>query len=290
MPTKIEKDEISGQHTTGHEWDGIRELNTPMPRWWLWVFYACVAFSVVWWVLYPAWPVPGGFTRGVLGYSTRAEQAASLAEQQAARTTQAAGLAEASLEDIAKDPAKLELARAIGKSAFALNCAQCHGSGAQGFVGFPNLNDDAWVWGGTLDQIATTLQHGIRWAADPDTRQSQMPAFGADGTLTAAQISDVADYVMSLRGQTGDAEAVKRGEAIYAENCAACHQDGGVGSIDVGAPRLASAVNLYGGDKAAVVAQVTRPRHGVMPAWGSRLDPVTIKSLTVYVHSLGGGQ
>lgn len=290
MPTKIEKDEISGQHTTGHEWDGIRELNTPMPRWWLYVFYATIAFSALWWVLYPSWPMPGGFTRGVLGYTTRGEHAVSLADQQTARAAQAQGLADASLEDIAGDPAKLELARAIGKSAFALNCAQCHGSGAQGFVGFPNLNDDVWLWGGSLEAIATTLQHGIRWTADPDTRQSQMPAFGADGLLTAEQIDDVATYVTSLRGEAGDGEATKRGEAVFAENCAACHLDGGVGNPDMGAPKLASAVNLYGSDKAAIVAQVTRPRHGVMPAWSARLDPVTVKSLAIYVHSLGGGQ
>jgi cytochrome c oxidase cbb3-type subunit 3 len=290
MPTKIEKDEISGQHTTGHEWDGIRELNTPMPRWWLYIFYACIAFSVVWWVFYPSWPLPGGFTPGVLGYSTRAEHQAALGQQQATRTIQAASLAEASPEEIESDPAKLELAVAIGRSAFALNCAQCHGSGAQGFAGFPNLNDDVWLWGGTHEAIITTLQHGVRWAADPDTRISLMPAFGADAVLTPEQIGDVADYVMSLRGTTGNAEATTRGLAVFTENCAACHQDGGIGNAELGAPRLASAVHLYGGERADVIAQVTRPRHGVMPAWSARLDPVTIKALAVYVHSLGGGQ
>ncbi len=290
MPTKIEKDEISGQHTTGHEWDGIRELNTPMPRWWLYIFYACIAFSVVWWVLYPAWPLPGGFTSGVLGYSTRGEHIASLAAQQTARASQAVGLGDASPEEIESDPARLELAVAIGKSAFALNCAQCHGSGAQGFAGFPNLNDDVWLWGGTHQAIITTLQHGVRWTADPDTRISPMPAFGADGVLTPAQISDVADYVMSLRGTVGDADAMARGMAVFTENCVACHLEGGIGNTEVGAPRLASAVHLYGGERTDVIAQVTRPRHGVMPAWSSRLDPITIKSLAVYVHSLGGGQ
>ena len=285
-----EKDEITGTETTGHEWDGIRELDTPMPRWWLWTYYACVVFALGYVIAYPAWPLINGATPGLLGYSSRGELLKEVDLAHAAQATQLEKVKALSLEDIRKDADLLQFAVAGGRAAFRVNCIQCHGSGAAGGKGYPNLNDDDWLWGGTLDQIHTTLQHGIRYTADAETRQSLMPSFGADGILKAEQISDVADFVLKLSGQTFDADAATRGATVFAENCAACHGEKGEGKREFGGPRLSDAITLYVSDKASIVAQVTRPRQGVMPAWNTRLDEVTIKQLTVYVHSLGGGE
>jgi cytochrome c oxidase cbb3-type subunit 3 len=286
----LEKDDISGTETTGHEWDGIKELNTPLPRWWLWTFYACIAFALGYVIVYPAWPLVNGATPGLLGYSSRAEL---LKDVDIARTAQSAQLEKVKslpLEEIRKDAGLLQFAVAGGRAAFRVNCIQCHGSGAAGGKGYPNLNDDDWLWGGTLDQIHTTLQHGVRYTADPDTRQSPMPAFGADEILKPEQINDVSEYVLKLSGQTFDADAATRGVTVFAENCVACHGDAGEGKQEFGGPRLTDAIALYVSDKASIVAQINKPRQGVMPAWGTRLDEVTIKQLAIYVHSLGGGE
>ena len=285
-----EKDDISGTETTGHEWDGIKELNTPLPRWWLWTFYATIVFALGYIIAYPAWPLVNGATPGLLGYSSRSEL---LKEVDTARLAQSAQLEKVKtlpLEEIRKDADLLQFAVAGGRAAFRVNCIQCHGSGAAGSKGYPNLNDDDWLWGGTLDQIHTTLQHGIRYTADPDTRQSPMPAFGADGILKPEQISDVAEYALRLSGQTFDSEAATRGVTVFTENCVACHGEAGEGMREFGGPRLADPIALYVADKASIVAQITRPRHGLMPAWNTRLDEVTIKQLAIYVHSLGGGE
>jgi cytochrome c oxidase cbb3-type subunit 3 len=287
--SKIEIDKPTGQATTGHEWDGIKELNTPLPRWWLWTFYACIAFSLVYVVLYPAIPLVNSATRGVLGYSTRAEVETAMT---AAKTAQAGNLervATLSLEDIAADAELKRFAVAGGRSAFLVNCVPCHGSGAAGSAGYPNLNDDDWVWGGTLDDIQTTIAHGVRFEQDPDTRVSQMPVFG-DGLLEAGQIDAVTDFVLSLSGEGHDAALAETGKTVFADNCAACHGETGAGDRVFGAPALNDAIWLYGKDKAGIVAQINGPRHGVMPAWAHRLDPTTIKQLTLYVHSLGGGE
>ena len=285
-----EKDEISGTETTGHEWDGIRELETPMPRWWLWTYYASVVFALGYVIAYPAWPLVSGATPGVLGYSSRGELLKEVDAARAAQATQLDKVKALPLEDIRKDADLLQFAVAGGRAAFRVNCIQCHGSGAAGGKGYPNLNDDDWLWGGTLDQIHTTLQHGIRYTPDSETRQSLMPSFGADGILKSEQISDVAEYVLKLSNQTFDVDAAARGVTVFAENCVACHGDNGEGKREFGGPRLTDTLALYVSDKASIVAQVTRPRQGVMPAWSARLDEVTIKQLAVYVHSLGGGE
>ena len=181
--------------------------------------------------------------------------------------------------------------RASGAAAFANNCAPCHGAGGQGAKGYPNLNDDDWLWGGKLADIQTTLQHGIRWDADKATRSSMMPAFGKDGTLKADEIANVAQYVRSLSGlpNEGNADLVK-GKKLFADNCAACHAEDGKGNQELGAPNLTDKIWLYGSDTASIVNRINVGGGGVMPAWGDRLDPTTIKALTVYVHSLGGGK
>ncbi len=285
----VEVDEPTGQKTTGHEWDGIRELNTPLPRWWLWTFYACIAFALVYVVLYPAIPLVHSATRGLLGYSTRAEVEKSLTEAVDAQSANLQQIASMSVDDIAKNEDLTRFAVAGGRSAFLVNCVQCHGSGAAGSPGYPNLNDDDWLWGGTLDVIHTTITHGVRYVQDPDTRVSEMPAFG-DGILDPQQIEQVANYVLSLSGSDHDAALAEQGKQLFADNCAVCHGDDGGGNHELGAPRLNDAIWLYSGTLKAIEAQITKPRHGVMPAWAQRLDPTTIKELALFVFSLGGGE
>lgn len=289
MATNKEVDQVSGTETTGHEWDGIKELNTPLPRWWLVVFYGCIAWAVVYWVLMPAWPTLHGYTHGLLGYSQRAAVASSIKDLNAFRAKEAAGLDNASLQQIVKDPKLLEFALAEGKSVFGDNCAPCHGSGAQGSKGYPNLNDDDWLWGGSLKDIQHTITVGIR-STSPDTRQSQMPAFGRDNLLKPAQINDLTEYVVHLSGREADAAAVARAKPLFETNCAACHGPDGKGNRMFGAPNLTDQVWLYGSKRAAIHDQIVNGHGGVMPTWGGRLSPETIKSLAVYVHSLGGGE
>ncbi len=284
-------DKISGQTTTGHEWDGIRELNTPLPRWWLWTFYATIAFSVVWWVLYPAWPLASNFTHGVLGYTNRGQVAVDVAAIQAQRAQTEAGLDKASVTEIIADKKLLGLALAHGKAAFAEDCAPCHGSGGQGSKGYRNLTNEDWLWGGTVEDIQTTITHGIRADYDPDTRTSAMPAFGAQGILKPEEIRQVASYVRTLsKLAPEDGVDVAAGKKIFADNCAACHGDDGKGNTAMGAANLTDGLQLYGSDFKDLIQTITYARNSTMPAWGARLDPVTIKSLAVYVHSLGAGQ
>jgi cytochrome c oxidase cbb3-type subunit 3 len=287
---EAERDQVSGTETTGHEWDGIKELNTPLPRWWLWTFYATIVWALIYTILYPAWPLVTSATKGVLGYSSRSQVAETVAAAKAAQSRYLERIASQPLEDIRADRELFEFALAGGRSAFAVNCSPCHGSGAQGARGFPNLNDDDWLWGGTLDDIDLSIRHGIRYAADEETRISEMPAFGRDGLLEPAQIADVAQFVRSLSGKDRDADAASRGEQIFTDNCAACHGPTGDGDPAQGAPALDDAIWLYGDTAEAIAAQATDPRHGIMPAWAGRLDDTVIKQLALYVHALGGGE
>lgn len=285
-----ELDEISGTETTGHAWDGIKELNTPLPRWWLWTFYITIVWAVVYCVLYPAIPMITTSTKGMLGYSSRGDVAEAIKVANAAQSKYLDQMEKSSLEEIVNDKDLFQFAVAGGKSAFAVNCIQCHGSGAAGSKGYPNLNDDDWLWGGDLETIQTTILHGIRFAGDDDTRVSDMPAFGRDELLEKEQINDVAEFVLSLSGKSEDSAAAERGKQLFADNCAACHGESGEGNQELGAPNLTDAIWLYGGNKETVVQTITNSRKGVMPAWAHRLDPVTIKKLVVFVHALGGGK
>lgn len=289
--SKKEIDEPTGTETTGHVWDGIRELNTPLPRWWLWLFYATIIWAFGYMILYPAIPLLSQGTPGVLGYSSRQQVEDDLVRVSESRSELDSQIASMDLADIAADSTLADYARRSGASSFKMVCVQCHGSGAQGSqeYGYPNLNDDAWLWGGSLDQIYNTITHGVRNETDPNAHASLMPAFG-EGMLTRQQISDVADYVLSLSGRDHEAEAAERGAPLYAQNCAVCHGADGEGNTALGAPRLNDAIWLYGGSHEALVAQITHPRLGVMPAWAPHFDDATRKKLAVYVHSLGGGQ
>ena len=285
----IEKDPVSGQYTTGHEWDGIQELNTPLPRWWVYVFWVCIIFSVGYWIVYPAWPTPNGFTPGIWHWSSRGLLDQELAEQKIARSAWLSKFEASSVEDIEKDKTLLNYALAGGKIAFGDNCAACHGTGGVGAPGaYPSLADDVWLWGGTLADIQQTITHGVR-NDDPDSRTSLMPNFGADGILQPEQIAQVAEYVAAVSHK--QEAAALPGAAIFAENCTVCHGDNAEGNQAVGAPPLSTLVRTFTKPTVeGVTAQVTKPKHGVMPSWGRRLDASTIKMLTVYVHSLGGGK
>jgi len=284
-------DSVTGQTTTGHEWDGIRELNTPLPRWWLWTFYACILFAIVYWILYPAWPLVNSFSHGVLGFSSRGQVADDVKAIQAQRAQTEAGLDKASVTQIVADKKLLSLALAHGKAAFAEDCAPCHGSGGQGSKGYRNLTNEDWLWGGTLDDIQTTITHGIRADYDKDTRSSAMPSFGRDGILKPEEIRQVASYVRTLSKLAPEAGVdVAAGKKIFADNCAVCHGDDGKGNLAMGSANLTDGLQLYGGDFNDLIQTITFARNSTMPAWGARLDPVTIKALAVFVHSLGAGQ
>lgn len=290
MTDHSEIDKFTGTATTGHEWDGIKELNTPLPRWWIITFYACIIWSVGYWIVYPAWPLVSGYTAGLLHYSSRADVAVELANLEKIRGEKMVTLGAASLAEIEKDPALLALARARGKAVFGDNCAPCHGSGGAGAKGYPNLNDDDWLWGGSLDQIMQTIEFGVR-SGHAKAHEGAMLAFGKEGILKSAEIVTVANYVRSLSGlSTSPGYDAVAGRKIFADNCASCHGDAGKGNQEVGAPNLTDKIWLYGSDQATIVETITNGRSGVMPAWTGRLDPSTIKAMAVYVHSLGGGQ
>jgi cytochrome c oxidase cbb3-type subunit 3 len=284
------RDAAPDADTTGHEWDGIRELNKPLPKWWLWTFYACIVWAIGYWLLMPSWPLVASYTKGYLGYSQRETVAEQLDEAKAAKAEYRQRIAASDLAAINADPELLRFALAGGEAAFGDNCAPCHGRGAQGAFGYPNLRDDSWLWGnGSLADIHQTILHGIR-ANDPETRNNQMPAFGRSGILTEPQIGDVAEYVLSLSGRADDKGSAERGAKVFAANCTPCHGPDGKGNQALGAPDLTDELWLYAGDKATVANTIRGGRGGVMPAWSGRLDPETIKELAVYVHSLGGGQ
>jgi cytochrome c oxidase cbb3-type subunit 3 len=289
MPTKIEKDSVTGRETTGHEWDGLKELNTPLPKWWLYVFYACIAWAFGMFVLYPSIPYGTGYFKGLLGYSERRTVDADVARITAQRKGAMDRIAALDYPAIKADPALLAVAMTGGQAAFATNCQPCHGAGGGGRPGYPALAAGAWIWGGTLADLQQTITHGIR-AADPDARQAAMPRFGADAMLKPDEIAAVTDYVWSKFYGHETTQDTSAGAKIFAENCVACHGEQGQGNRAVGAPRLASKVHVYGDTRDAILTQVTLPKQGVMPSWNTRLDPATIKAVTLYVHSLGGGE
>jgi cytochrome c oxidase cbb3-type subunit III len=282
-------DNKTGTSTTGHVWDGIRELDTPMPRWWVWVFLATIVWGVIYMVLYPALPGITGSTPGTLQWTSRGQNREQIKAAEAAQSGYIARVAASSLNDIIAQDDLFQFAVSAGRSVFQVNCIQCHGSGAAGGPGYPNLQDDEWIWGASLDQIAHTIHHGVRNGGD-EARDSLMPAFGVDGILDAAAIDNVSAYVLSLSGGQIIKGDVALGQTIFAENCVSCHGEKAEGNAEFGAPALANGIWLYGGEQAQLIAQIRNPRHGVMPAWGPRLGDVAVKELTAYIYSLGGAQ
>jgi len=290
MTGKKRIDEPTGTQTVGHEWDGIEELDTPMPRWWLWTFYATIIFAIGYCVVYPAWPGANGEAGGLFQWSSRDQLRKELDARDAQLNEVRQALAATDIHKLAGNEPLMQAAIAGGSAAFKVHCVQCHGSGAAGSKGYPNLNDDDWLWGGDLATIEKTILDGVRQPGHDATRFSQMPAFGRDGILQPAQIEDVTSFVRVISGQEKASTSAVRGKAIFEANCAICHGPQGHGDRAQGAPNLADAIWLYGGDRATIAQTVANSRYAVMPAWGERLDPATIRMLTAYVHSLGGGE
>jgi len=288
MPTKREKDELTGQETTGHEWDGIQELNTPLPKWWLYVFYASIVFSVIYMVLYPSIPWLSGHTEGMLGWDRRSELQETMQEARAEQAQYFERIAAADLQTIREDNELLNFSMAGGQATFADNCAPCHGQGGAGRPGgYPTLADDAWIWGGSLEAIHHTIANGVRNDHE-NSRQSMMPAYGQ--MLDSGQVRQVATYVKSLSAEVDNPDAVQAGQEIYSQQCVACHGPEAQGNPQMGAPNLSDQIWLYGARIDDLVSQISNPQHGNMPAWGERLEPEMVKMLAVYVHALGGGQ
>lgn len=293
--------------TTGHAWDGdLQEFNNPLPNWWLWGFYATVVFALIYWVLYPTWPVGTSYTKGVgneieyttkdgqtvkTHWNTRALLEKDLQEARAHQASYLAQLKDADFQQILADPKKRGFAMSVAKVLFADNCAACHQSGGSGLIGkYPNLLDDDWLWGGSFQQIETTIHDG---------RQGNMPAFGKQ--LTAKQIDDVSEYVLSLSGQHQVAEKVKRGEEVFngAGGCFACHTKAGTGNVAMGSANLTDHIwtiaNIQPGmtheQNQEAISNVIM--HGVsrkMPSWKQRFNETEIKMLALYVHELGVGK
>lgn len=292
MCAKPVKKEPRQVETTGHSWDGIEEFNNPLPRWWLWVLYATIVWGIGYTIAYPAWPLISSATPGLLGASTRADVEVEIAAVDKANAAIKDKLVAADLNAIGADPELAGYAERAGAAVFRTNCAQCHGSGAAGFEGkgYPNLLDDDWLWGGTMEDIHLTVTHGIRNTTDADARYSEMPKFGVDGILDETQIAQVAEHVLAISGQEHDAAMAAEGATVFADNCAACHMDDGSGDRSQGAPRLTDAIWLYGGSREKIIETVTKARFGVMPNWNQRLSEDEIRAVAYYVHSRGGGE
>jgi cytochrome c oxidase cbb3-type subunit III len=288
-PIKKEQRQVE---TTGHSWDGIEELNNPLPRWWVWVFYATIIWGIGYSIAYPAWPLIKEATPGLLGASTRADVAAEIAAVDAANAAIKEKLIAADLNAIGTDAELATYAENAGAAVFRTNCTTCHGSGAAGFEGkgYPNLLDDDWLWGGTMEDIHLTVTHGIRNTTDADARYSEMPKFGLDGILDETQIAQVAEHVLAISGQEHDAALATEGATLFADNCAACHMEDGSGDRAQGAPKLTDAIWLYGGSRERIIETVTKARFGVMPNWNQRLSEDEIRAVAYYVHSRGGGE
>jgi cytochrome c oxidase cbb3-type subunit 3 len=283
-------DAVTGTATTSHVWDDIRELNTPLPRWWLWLFYITIVWAVGYWIVYPAWPLVASFTSGALGWSSRGAVVSELNDLKSRRAPMNTKLAATALGDIKSDQALADFTYAQGRAAFRENCGPCHGAGGGGAKGYPNLNDNDWLWGGTLGELQQTIEFGVR-SGHAKAHESQMPAFGRDGMLKANEIAIVANYVRYIANLSTRPDIdLAAGKKIFADNCTVCHGADGKGNKELGAPNLTDGIWLFGSDEATLVEVITNSRGGVMPAWTGRLDPVTIKALAYYVHSLGGGE
>ena len=286
------RDPVTGRMTTGHEWNGIEELDTPVPRVVLFFLAATILFSIVYWVLMPAWPLGWTYTKGLLGVDQREIVTKQVRDAAAERAAWTDRIASTDYAAIAADPQLMRHIRDTGRTLFIDNCAVCHGIEGTGGPAFPDLAAKTWLWGGEPETIAETIRVGIN-SAHPRTRISQMMAFGRDGILTPDAVRDVVAYVRGISGQDlSDADRARTGagKEVYAANCASCHGEDGTGSRDVGAPNLTDKYWIYGGDAQSVSNSVHAGRQGHMPHWEGRLSPVEIKMLAIYVNTLGEGK
>jgi len=286
-PIEKKEDEVE---TTGHSWDGIEEFNNPLPRWWLWTLYATIIWAIGYTIAYPAWPMLKGATPGVLGWSTRADVAAEIKAVDEANAAIETKLAAADLTAISADADLNSYAINAGAAVFQTWCSQCHGAGASGAKGYPNLLDDDWLWGGSIEDIHYSVSYGIRNEDHDEARFSEMPKFGADELLTEEEIGQVVNFVLKISDNDHDAEMATAGAVIFEDNCASCHAEDGKGDRDQGAPNLTDAIWLYGGDQETIRETVANARYGVMPTWAARLSESDIRAVATYVHQLGGGE
>ena len=276
--------------TTGHSWDSIEEYNTPAPRWWLIVWIICIIWAIIYWFFYPTWPTIDGNSKGLKNWSSISQLKESQIEINKIKGVYLTKFDKSTFDEIKKDKDLMEFAINGGKSAFQDNCSACHGTGAAGRKGYPNLNDDDWLWGGTVEDIYTTLLYGIR-SNHQNTRESTMPSFGLDRILTKKEIDQVSDYVLFLSNQSiKKQEQVFAGKQIFQNNCISCHTNKESENRKFGAPNLTDKIWLYGKNKKDIIHTITYSRSGVMPSWSDRLDDNTIKQLSIYIHSLGGGE
>lgn len=286
-----ERDKYTGYLTTGHEWNGIKELNTPVPRAVYFFLLITFLFSLVYWVLMPAWPLGVSYTAGFLGIDQRGVVQDSLRIAATDRSEWTKQVDDKSYREIQANPMLMSAARQTGRTLFGDNCSVCHGLDAKGGRGFPNLTTNSWLWGGDPETIAETIRVGIN-GPHPDSRSAQMPAFGRDQILDRADIDKVVAFVRSLSGlSTESAGDLNAGKEIFAANCAACHGDDAKGNSDAGAPDLTDKYWIYGGDMQTITNTVRNGRQGVMPSWESRLSPLERKILALYlVDERGAGQ
>ena len=260
-----------------HTWDGdLQDLNNPLPRWWLGLFYGTMVFALVYLVL---WPGLGNYA-GVLKWTQIGEYEAEVKAAEARFQPVYAGFMQQDIATVAADPD----ARAIGRNLFLTYCSQCHGSDAAGSRGFPNLTDGVWLYGGDPDTIKASITNG---------RSGVMPPMGE--ALGAQGTKEVAHYVMSLSARPHDAALAEAGRPKFAENCAACHMPDGTGMQAIGAPNLTDKVWLYGGAEVAIIASITKGRNGVMPGIDQTLGTSSNKEaklhlLTAYVYGLSQQQ
>jgi len=281
-----ERDPLTGHQTTGHEWNGITELNTRVPRA-VWFFIIVThIFALIAWVLLPTWPLVTTYTKGLLARDQRDQVAEKVIAANVARADWADRITAAPVSEIFDTPELLARANGTAHQIFGDNCAACHGLNAGGGPGFPSLIDDAWLWGGDPDIIMETLRVGIN-STHPDTRYAQMLAFGRDGLLEREDIRIVVDYVQSLSGAEISTDHAAAGAEIYANNCSSCHGETAMGDTEQGAPNLTDAFWIYGGDDKAMFDTIWDGRQGWMPAWEGRLTETERKILTVYLTHLG---
>ncbi len=284
-----ERDDYTGYLTTGHEWNGIKELNTPVPRLVYFFLSIAVLFSIGYWILMPAWPIGVTYTKGLLGLDQRNVVKASLQQAALDRSAWTKRIESASTKDIQADAQLMTIVRQTGRTLFGDNCAVCHGLNAKGGPGFPNLTTASWLWGGDPEAIAETIRVGIN-SPHPNSRVSQMPGFGANQVIPAADIEKLVLYVRSLSdpavAKDAASGAVDAGKKLFTTNCGACHGDDAKGKADVGAPNLSDKFWIYGGSAESVWTSIWGGQQGHMPSWEQRLSAVDRKILALYLVDL----
>jgi cytochrome c oxidase cbb3-type subunit 3 len=281
-----ERDPYTGHMTTGHEWNGIKELNAPVPKAVLFFLAVTFIFSLGYWILMPAWPTGVAYTKGLLGIDQRKTVAESVAAAAQGRAAWAQKVADGDYAAIQADPALMRTVRQTGHTLFGDNCAVCHGLQGQGGKGYPAIAKAPWLWGGEPETLAETIRVGIN-ATHPETRVSQMMAFGRDKILERADLLKVAAYVHSLSQKTNaPAATLQEGKAVFDANCVTCHGDDAKGKREVGAPDLTDAFSIYGSDLQSIYSTVYDGRQGQMPGWENRLSPLERKILTLYLLDL----